>query len=307
MGTFDLPADYADTDKAYVLAEDTHKGDTDKYLTDYSSEMVEITVPETISYTITWKNGDTILETDENVEYGTTPEYNGETPTKDATAQYTYTFSGLSPEISSVEGDIVYTAQFTAAERTVKCGNKAYWEFDSESGKLTISGTGAMYNYEYDGETGGVTSPWYNYADNITSVVIENGITSIGNQAFQDCTSLTSVTIPDSVTSIGKYAFYNCTNITDVYCYADPDKLTWNEGDCNDFMGAPESRETVCHVPKKYLETYEGNFGDVNVRFVGDLVDMGLGEHLYGHSITLDGSKMLVLASPIYYHGINII
>ncbi len=227
------------------------------------------------------------------------------------------------------------------AEKMDKCGDHAYWCFDSKTRKLTISGTGNMADYEYDGETGGVTSPWYAYKGNITSVVIENGITSIGNSAFESfanltsvsipdsvksignqafyrctglksitipdsvtnigeyafehCTSLTSITIPDRVTNIGEDAFYDCTGITDVYCYSEPDKLTWNEADCDDFMGAQESRETVCHVPKKYLDDYETKFGagsdyPVNVTFVGDIVDMGLGEHLYGHSITLDGS-----------------
>ncbi|HCJ41175.1 MAG TPA: hypothetical protein DHV89_06515, partial [Ruminococcus sp.] len=87
---------------------------------------------------VVWKNWDGyVLETDETVEYGKMPEYNGTTPTKPTDADYIYTFSGWSPAISSVEGDIVYTAQFTAHP---KCGDKAYWEFDSESGKLTISG-----------------------------------------------------------------------------------------------------------------------------------------------------------------------
>ena len=48
----------------------------------------------------------------------------------------------------------------------------------------------------------------------VTDLVIPNGVTSIGNYAFQDCTSLTSVTIPNSVTSIGDYAFYDCTGLT---------------------------------------------------------------------------------------------
>ena len=300
-----------------------YKVDTDNYY--YAPKKVEVTIAE--SYTITWKNGDETLETDNYVPGGATPEYNGETPTKDATAQYTYTFSGWSPEISSVSGDVTYTAQFTATARRGDCGANATWCFDPDTGKLIISGTGAMYNYSY------YTQPWYNYKVYITSVVIENGITSIGNFAFDSCailksitisdsvtsigdfafqyctsltsvtipdsvesigigafsgcTGLTSITIPDSVESIGSNAFYKCTNITDVYCYADPANLTWNERNCDDFKS---DGTTVCHVREEHIDTYNSEkFSIVNVRFVGDLVDMGLGEHLYGHSITLDG------------------
>ena len=64
------------------------------------------------SYTITWKNGDATLETDENVSYGTTPTYDGETPLKDATLEKTYTFSGWSPEVAAVTGAQEYQAQF---------------------------------------------------------------------------------------------------------------------------------------------------------------------------------------------------
>ena len=67
-------------------------------------------------YTVTWKNGDTVLQSGK-VNYGETPIYNGVTPTKPATEQYTYTFSGWTPDITTVTGDATYTAQFTETTR----------------------------------------------------------------------------------------------------------------------------------------------------------------------------------------------
>ena len=89
------------------------------------------------------------------------------------------------------------------------CGEGLTWKLDS-AGTLTISGTGSMFNYH------GWDQPWDAYRNIIKQVVVEDGVTSIGNYAFNYYNSLTSVTIADSVVSIGEYAFSDCRNLTEV-------------------------------------------------------------------------------------------
>ncbi len=97
------------------------------------------------------------------------------------------------------------------------CGTNLTWTLDTESGILTISGTGAMTDYSYS------NSPWYSYRESIKTVKIGNSVTSIGGFAFKACSSLTSITIPNSVTSIGEWAFSGCSSlpIIDGIRYAD--------------------------------------------------------------------------------------
>ena len=90
------------------------------------------------------------------------------------------------------------------------CGENLIWTLD-ESGVLTISGTGAMDNYKQFG------SPWDSVSSKITSVVIEEGVTSIGSSAFSGSVNLTQITIPESVTTFGDYALSGCHSFTDVY------------------------------------------------------------------------------------------
>lgn len=91
--------------------------------------------------------------------------------------------------------------------RSGTCGNNLTWTLDN-SGKLTISGTGAMYDYDCDYESYSFTSPWAKYRSMIRSVEIGSGVTSIGSYAFAD-TNITSLTIPDSVKTIGRRSFSN--------------------------------------------------------------------------------------------------
>lgn len=94
-----------------------------------------------------------------------------------------------------------------SAEAGGSCGATVTWSFDQGTGTLTLSGTGAMKNYEKE------TMPWYEYRSQIKSIVIGNGITAIGDYAFNECV-ITSAVIPDSVTKIGGYAFRSCGSLT---------------------------------------------------------------------------------------------
>ena len=104
---------------------------------------------------------------------------------------------------------------------TGTCGTNVNWSLDDIDGvrTLTISGTGAMTDYT----TGPIlTVPSYDiYRKSIQAVVIENGVTSIGNKSFVGNNTLyypeiTSVTIPNTVTSIGHRAFYGCSGLTSI-------------------------------------------------------------------------------------------
>ena len=101
---------------------------------------------------------------------------------------------------------LIDTAE-AAATHSGTCGENVNWTL-ARDGTLTISGTGAMTDYDRNG------APWNN--SQVKKIVIKRGVTSIGNRAFVVCDMLTNVTIPKSVTSIGDDAFYNCSSLTSV-------------------------------------------------------------------------------------------
>ena len=112
------------------------------------------------------------------------------------------------------------------------CGDNLTWRLSN--GTLTISGTGAMADYSSYTDV-----PWYDYHSFIKSIVINDGVTSIGDYAFSDCSSLTSVTIPNSVTSIGTSAFVYCSSLTSViltalseeeFCKGQGNSLLYSKG-----------------------------------------------------------------------------
>ncbi|MBR0064851.1 MAG: leucine-rich repeat protein, partial [Paludibacteraceae bacterium] len=107
------------------------------------------------------------------------------------------------------------------------------------------------------------------------SVTLQEGLLEIKQGAFRYCGYLTSITIPSTVTHIwgdgvNGDAFQDCSELTDIYCYADPANLTWDDTNSDDFIASP-AKTTRCHVKSCELDAFQAKFAHVNVSFVGDL------------------------------------
>lgn len=107
-----------------------------------------------------------------------------------------------------VEESVVEKQEAVAVRGT--CGRNVEYTLDAD-GILHIRGTGATDNFHSK-----KNAPWYDYKDKIVKVVIDDGITKIGNQCFRDCNNINQVEIPDSVSVIGANAFIRCYGLNEI-------------------------------------------------------------------------------------------
>ena len=116
--------------------------------------------------------------------------------------------------IAEADTDYVVTAEFAFYRNVTDhgtCGSNLVWTL-YENNELAISGTGAMDNYR-----GHATyAPWYNYRSIIETIVIDEGLTTIGDYAFFECRLVESIVLPSSISRIGSYAFQNCSSLSSI-------------------------------------------------------------------------------------------
>ena len=125
----------------------------------------------------------------------------------------------MTQKLLSIIALLCLTFTSARADDSGSCGASVTYSFVQSTHTLTISGTGAMTDYESLSDR-----PWDDYKNFILNIVIKNGVTSIGEKAF--CNSdLMSVTIPASVTSIGEEAFLGCSSLMSI-TFASGSQLT---------------------------------------------------------------------------------
>ena len=175
------------------------------------------------------------------------------------------------------------------------CGDNVTWTYDSSTYILTISGTGDMYDYESNNR------PWEKYGDSIENVVINNGVTAIGDWTFFSCDNLTSVIIPISVMSIGDCAFHSCSSLPGLTI---PDSVTVIGShtfySCNSLSNIT--------IPDSVTIIGEAAFGECHSLAsvtIGDGVTT-IGKSAFGHctrlaSVTIGGSVTTIGDSAFYY------
>lgn len=145
--------------------------------------------------------------------------------------------------------DMVFTAEFSDH---LICGSNLEWSY--ENGVLAIAGDGDMYDYKSG------TAPWKKYQEEISSIVLPDGLTSIGDYAFYGLQNraLKKIIIPQTVTRIGTYAFAECNRLTSIHLPYGLESI----GDYA-FAGCTRINDITCLAPET-PDTYEHTFEEVS-------------------------------------------
>ena len=131
---------------------------------------------------------------------------------------------------------------FAEEEPSVACGESAAWALDAE-GVFTVAGSGDMTNYSKNTDM-----PWAKMRDQIKTLVLGEGITGVGDNAFYGCVNLESISLPTTLKRIGEMAFNGCTALEELVLPEGLETVDWNAfAGCNHLkeMIFPDSVKTI--------------------------------------------------------------
>ena len=120
---------------------------------------------------------------------------------------------------------VVQARGYTIDEGT--CGDDLTWVLD-DTGTLTVSGTGAIWDYEHTAGENHYLPPWESVDNYVTRIVLEPGVTGVGSDAFAYCYNVEEIVLPDTVTALGKECFSCCRALDSVTIPGSVE--TWGSG-----------------------------------------------------------------------------
>lgn len=142
----------------------------------------------------------------------------------------------------------------------VAFANDVNWEYNDTTKTLRIYGSGDMDNYPNE-----YSMPWYSKIKNVESIVVDEGITSVGDYAFSGATRLKSVQIADSVIAVNNYAFSSCASLKNlrfgdnILAIADPSFAFNGINEKNDFVLSCEAGSYALNYAVKNKIPFDTN------------------------------------------------
>ena len=193
-----------------------------------------------------------------------------------------------------------------------KCGKDCQWKYNEERNELIISGTGEMNDFPTD------MNPWFEIKDNIISVNISDGITSIGSNAFKDCINLKIITIGTTVTTIRNDFVNGCINLKQIkfdeesnFKYENGMILSKNDTELilylqknneTDFIFLPDELETIHPYAFSGNEDLEMIVIPMNVKTIGDYAFSGCSKLKYVYYL---GTEKSPSANDNIFEGLS--
>ena len=139
----------------------------------------------------------------------------------DCASLNTIYYPGSQSDWDNIQKDATDAPYFAQANILVDTTATITWNFDSATGTLTVGGYGRTKNYNTSYAT--MNTPWKDHVNNIKKIVVEEGVTGLGDYTFGFCFYVEEIVLPESLVHIGSGVFYNCMSLKKINI---PDSVT---------------------------------------------------------------------------------